>query len=65
MKALSENKTGIPLIAISMGEKGKITRVLGPLLGSYLTFAAIATGKESAPGQMTVKDLRDIFQIIK
>jgi 3-dehydroquinate dehydratase type I len=65
MRALSENKTGIPVIAISMGEKGRITRVLGPLFGSYLTFAAIAKGKESAPGQMTVKELRDIFRNIK
>lgn len=64
LKALTENRTGIPLIAISMGEKGRITRFMGPLLGSYLTFASVGKGRESAPGQMTVEELKKIFEII-
>jgi 3-dehydroquinate dehydratase I len=60
MEILAEKKTTTPIIAISMGEYGKITRVLGPLLGSYLTYAAPEKGKESAPGQLTVEEMNKI-----
>ncbi len=41
---------GTPLITMSMGSLGAITRVLGELYGSCVTFAAV--GETSAPGQM-------------
>lgn len=65
MEVLSENKLEIPIIAISMGELGKISRVLGPLFGSYLTFASVSKEKYSAPGQLTVDELRKIFDILE
>lgn len=46
----------IPMIAISMGETGKISRLAGGLFGSDITFGA---GRESsAPGQLTFNDLK-------
>ena len=46
----------IPMIAISMGEAGKISRLAGGLFGSDITFGA---GRESsAPGQMAFHDLK-------
>ncbi len=54
----------IPLIAISMGKFGKISRVIGPLLGSYLTYAPIEKGGESAPGQLTLDELTQILKIL-
>jgi 3-dehydroquinate dehydratase-1 len=65
MEILAEKKTTTPIIAISMGEYGKVTRVLGPLLGSYLTYAAPKKGKESAPGQLTVNEMRKIQKTLK
>ncbi len=47
-------------IVIGMGEKGKMTRILGPLLGSYLTYAATEFG-ESAPGQLSLEELQKIY----
>ena len=52
-----------PLIALSMGEKGVITRILAAKYGGYLTFGALSAGQESAPGQPTVADLRDLYRI--
>ncbi len=49
---------GIPLVAMAMGPFGVITRVLGHRAGSALTFAAAAAGCGSAPGQLTVAQLR-------
>ncbi|CAN5173765.1 type I 3-dehydroquinate dehydratase [soil metagenome] len=47
-------------IVIGMGEHGRMTRILGPLLGGYLTYAATEYG-ESAPGQIEIKELQNIY----
>lgn len=64
MEALVENETGIPVIAISMGEKGNITRIMAPFFGSYLTFASPGKGRESAPGQLSAEDVRQVWSIL-
>ncbi len=56
---------GLEIIAFCMGEKGKISRVMAPFLGSYLTYASLAKGEESAPGQMTVGEIKQMFKILK
>lgn len=48
----------LPLAAMSMAALGMITRVVGHHAGSALTFAAVAPGGGSAPGQMTADELR-------
>ncbi len=53
------------VVAFAMGQEGQISRVLSPLVGADFTYASIAAGKESAPGQITVKQLRDIYRMIK
>lgn len=45
------------IIAISMGAAGQISRILGPLVGSPITFASLDDDQQSAPGQMTAKTL--------
>jgi len=47
-------------IAIGMGEKGKITRIVGPLLGSYLTYASTEWG-ETDQGQLEIEKLKRIY----
>lgn len=49
----------IPLIAMSMGELGRISRLSGDITGSCVTFAA--AGRASAPGQISVEKLRGIL----
>ena len=65
MDILLEKGFGIPLIVISMGSFGRISRILGPMLGSYLTYAAAGKGKESAPGQLTVKEVKAMMKVLK
>jgi 3-dehydroquinate dehydratase len=43
---------------MSMGPVGMITRVVGHRAGSALTFAAVAPGGGSAPGQLSIAELR-------
>ncbi|MFM7134432.1 MAG: type I 3-dehydroquinate dehydratase, partial [Planctomycetota bacterium] len=51
-----------PTIALCMGEFGLMSRVLAPKFGGFLTFAADAEGAGTAPGQPTVRDLRDLYR---
>jgi len=57
-------KRGQDIIAFSMGEQGRISRIMAPLLGSYLAFAALDKGEEAAPGQMTVEEMKQVLNII-
>lgn len=41
-------------IIIGMGEKGKISRIGCPLLGSFLTYVALDEESKTAPGQLTL-----------
>jgi 3-dehydroquinate dehydratase-1 len=59
----TENKEN-KMVAFAMGQMGQISRLLGPLVGAEFTYGSIARGKESAPGQMTVRDLIKIYEMI-
>ena len=48
---LSLFRQGRRIIALGMGEKGKITRIAGPILGAEFTFAAPDQGEGTAPGR--------------
>ncbi len=51
---------GQKVIIIGMGEKGKISRIGSPLLGSFLTYAALDEKSKTAPGQPTIDELRKL-----
>lgn len=53
-----------PLAFMAMGQKGILSRMAAPLLGSYLCFAALNKNQRSAPGQLTIDDYKKIAQII-
>lgn len=59
-KAKSENKQLVP---IAMGEAGKWTRILGLAYGAPMTYAALESGKEVAPGQISAEELRDVYRV--
>ncbi len=58
---LLNKKSSEKLIVIGMGEKGKLSRVLFPLCGSYLTYASF-NRSVSAPGQIEIKRLKLFYQ---
>jgi 3-dehydroquinate dehydratase type I len=57
-------RRNMDIIACCMGEHGRISRVMAPLLGSLFTFASLEQGAESASGQLTVREMRQIFRIL-
>lgn len=52
------------LIAISMGEKGKISRIAAPLLGSPFTYASSLSGEKTAPGQINAESIEKIMVLL-
>ncbi len=59
-KAKSENKQIVP---IAMGEAGKWTRILGLAHGAFMIYAALDAGSETAPGQVSVRDLNEVYRV--
>jgi 3-dehydroquinate dehydratase-1 len=53
------------VVAFAMGAAGQISRVLCPLAGGYFTYASIEEGRESAEGQITVSELRKIYEMME
>ena len=51
------------LIAFCMGIRGQISRILAPKYGSRITFAALKEGKESASGQISIGEMKNVYNI--
>ncbi|CAH8361575.1 unnamed protein product [Eruca vesicaria subsp. sativa] len=51
----------VPTIGLVMGERGLMSRILCSKFGGYLTFGTLESGKVSAPGQPTIKELLDLY----
>lgn len=58
----AKQKLSIPLITMSMGKYGAISRMVGGVFGSSLSFAV--GSKSSAPGQVPIKDLNIVLDIM-
>ena len=46
-----------------MGEAGKWTRILGLAHGAYLTYAALDDGQETADGQITAREMIEVYRV--
>jgi len=52
------------IVSFAMGPLGFASRVLCPLVGGDFTYASIEPGKESASGQITVRELRKLYEMV-
>jgi len=50
------------LVCFAMGRLGIPSRVLSPIFGAYFTFASYVPGRESAPGQLTIASMRNLYR---
>lgn len=56
-KILSLYKAPGRLVAIGMGDLGKISRIVAPFLGAEFTFASLNENESTAPGQISYQKL--------
>jgi 3-dehydroquinate dehydratase-1 len=61
--AEADAKGGIPLISMAMGPLGSVTRMIGGVFGSSLSFAVGEAA--SAPGQIPIADLNAVYDIVR
>ncbi len=59
----ASKKLRIPLISMAMGPLGAVTRMVGGVFGSSLSFAVGASS--SAPGQVQMEDLNTVLAILQ
>jgi len=52
------------IVSFAMGHLGLVSRILCPLVGGDFTYASIEKGKESASGQVTARELRQLYEMI-
>lgn len=55
---------GFPLIAFCMGRPGVVSRVATCDLGGYMTYCAVSKEEATAPGQLSVTALREIYSLM-
>jgi 3-dehydroquinate dehydratase/shikimate dehydrogenase len=56
------HQTSAERIIFCMGPGGLISRILAKKLGCFLTFASIDELNATAPGQLTIKDLKQLYR---
>jgi len=56
------NERRKPMIALTLGEFGLMSRVLAPKFGGFLTFASLREGSGTAPGQPTLDELLNLYR---
>jgi 3-dehydroquinate dehydratase / shikimate dehydrogenase len=59
-RARADDKNIIP---IAMGEYGMWTRILGLSRGAFMTFASLDDESATAPGQLTVQEMIDVYRV--
>lgn len=59
---MKQEKFDIPVVTISMGNAGKISRITGEQFGSAITFASAQ--KASAPGQIPFEEMHRLLRIL-
>jgi 3-dehydroquinate dehydratase type I len=52
------------LVCFGMGGDGILSRVLSPLVGGEFTYASSHEGGGSAPGQLTLAEMREIYTLM-
>lgn len=59
---MKEKAPDQPIVTMSMGGRGAVSRMAGEIFGSAITFAAAK--KASAPGQIPIEELRNILTVV-
>lgn len=63
LRLVEDRSLHTQVVGIAMGEEGIVSRVLGPREGAAFTFAAPDQGEGTAPGQATLRTLRDLYRV--
>lgn len=52
------------VVCFCMGEQGRESRLQSPIYGALFTFASLDAGCATAPGQMTIREMRAAYDLL-
>jgi 3-dehydroquinate dehydratase type I len=61
---VKEKSRNLQLVAFAVGNGGRLSRVLSPVFGAYFTIGSLEAGRETAPGQLTVDEIRETWKMM-
>jgi 3-dehydroquinate dehydratase type I len=50
------------IVCFAMGRKGALSRAFSPIFGGYFTYASLESGLETASGQISIADLKELYR---
>jgi 3-dehydroquinate dehydratase type I len=62
LEFVSNSTKKVKIVSFAMGKLGVISRVFSPIYGASFTFASVQRGAESAAGQLTLDEIRNIYR---
>lgn len=51
----------VKLVVVGMGKEGRLCRIVAPFLGSLWTYVASEAGKETAEGQLSLEEYKELM----
>jgi 3-dehydroquinate dehydratase type I len=64
LRFVSKQAQGARIVSFAMGKLGIISRVLSPVFGAEFTFAALDEDSRTAPGQLSIDNIRKAWEIL-
>ncbi|MFB0501751.1 MAG: type I 3-dehydroquinate dehydratase [Candidatus Bathyarchaeia archaeon] len=52
------------MVCFSMGDLGKPSRLLSPVFGAFFTIASLESGRKTASGQLTIREMKTIYEAL-
>ncbi|MGQ9623896.1 MAG: type I 3-dehydroquinate dehydratase [Candidatus Bathycorpusculaceae bacterium] len=64
LSLVSEISQKMRIVCFAMGSHGVLSRILSPMFGANFTYASLERGMETAPGQMSITWLKEIYKCL-
>lgn len=64
LRFIEERSAETRLVSFAMGRHGIPSRVLSPLFGAEFTFASLTEASKTADGQLTIDNLRSVWELL-
>ena len=64
LNLLSKMNRTKKLVCFAMGKKGILSRAFSPIFGAYFTYGSLDKGMETAPGQITISELKGLYKTL-
>lgn len=64
LKFVEDKSAETKIVSFAMGQLGIPSRILCPMFGAEFTFAAFSQESRTADGQLSIEDLRSVWQLL-